>query len=145
LDVIIAALFLAAQTLIAAPLAVTRQLDAECPGWHFAPVTPEIEAEIRTRTPSWPANLLPGDFNGDGQADVAALVECKATVQLLVFVAAATGFSKQTLEKPQPADPRQFLHLIRREYGHDAIGVEYEAIGGHAWVLRDGRWQSVPR
>ena len=36
----------------------------------------------------------------------------------------------------------QFLHLIRGEYEHDAIGVEYEAIGGHAWVFRDGRWQS---
>jgi hypothetical protein len=28
---------------------------------------------------------------------------------------------------------------------HPAIGVEFEAIGGHAWVFRDGRWQSVAR
>ena len=59
--------------------------------------------------------------------------------------ATASGFSKQVLEKPQPLDPRQFLHLIRGEYEHDAIGVEYEAIGGHAWVFRDGRWKSVVR
>jgi len=24
----------------------------------------------------------------------------------------------------------------------DAIGVKYEAIGGHAWSFRNGRWQS---
>jgi len=142
--VIILPLFLAAQTLIAVPVAVRQALDSSCAGWRIAPVTPEIDAEIRTRTPSWPANLLPGDFNGDGQVDVAVLVDCKGSVQLDTFLATAAGFSKQILEKPQPLDPRQFLHLIRGEYEHDAIGVEYEAIGGHAWVYRDGRWQSVP-
>ena len=35
------------------------------------------------------------------------------------------------------------LYKLRGEFEHDAIGVEYEAIGGHAWVYRDGRWQSV--
>jgi hypothetical protein len=142
--VIILPLFLAAQTLIPVPVAVRQDLDSACAGWRMAPVTPEIEAEIRTRTPSWPVNLIPGDFNGDGQADVAILVECKGSVQLEAFLATSAGFAKQVLEKPQPLDPRQFLHLIRGEYEHDAIGVEYEAIGGHAWVYRDGRWQSVP-
>ena len=141
---IILPLFLAAQTLIAVPVAVRQELDGTCAGWRIAPVTPEIEAEIRTRTPSWPANLIPGDFNGDGQTDVAVLVDCKGSVQLDAFLATASGFSKQVLEKPQPLDPRQFLHLIRDEYEHDAIGVEYEAIGGHAWIFKDGRWQSVP-
>ena len=136
---------LTAQTLISVPDAVRQDLDTTCAGWRIAPVIPEVAAEIRTRTPSWPANLLPGDFNGDGRSDVAALVECKGTVQLLAFLATAQGFSKQVLEKPQPIDPRQFLHLIRQEYEHDAIGVEYEAIGGHAWVFRDTRWQMVRR
>ena len=136
---------LTAQTLISVPDAVRQDLDTACAGWRIAPVIPEVAAEIRTRTPSWPANLLPGDFNGDGRSDVAALVECKGTVQLLAFLATAQGFSKQVLEKPQPIDPRQFLHLIRQEYEHDAIGVEYEAIGGHAWVFRDTRWQMVRR
>ena len=136
---------LTAQTLISVPDAVRQDLETACAGWRIAPVTPEVDAEIRTRTPSWPANLLPGDFNGDGRTDVAVLVECRGTVQLLAFLAAAQGFSKQVLERPQPLDPRQFLHLIRQEYEHDAIGVEYEAIGGHAWVFRDTRWQMVPR
>jgi hypothetical protein len=35
--------------------------------------------------------------------------------------------------------------LIRKEYEHDAIGVEYEAIGGHAWVFRDRKWRSLPQ
>ena len=141
---IIVLLALAAQTLIAVPITVRHDLDAACAGWRIAPVMPEIAAEIRERTPSWPANLLPGDFNGDGKADVAILVDCKGSVQLEAFMATADGFAKQILEKPQPLDQRQFLHLIHGEYPHDAIGVEYEAIGGHAWIFKDGRWQSVP-
>lgn len=139
------AFLIAIQALIPVPGPIQQDLDASCAGWRLAPVMPEVEAEITTRTPSWPVNLIPGDFNGDGQTDVAALVQCKDTVQLVAFLATATGFAKQQLEKPQPLDPRQFLHLIRKEYDFDAIGVEYDAIGGHAWIFRAGRWQSVPR
>lgn len=138
------ALVLAMQV-IAAPDAVRKELDAICAGWRLAPVMPEIAEEIQTRTPAWPPNLLPGDFNGDGEVDVAVLLECKGSVQLVAFVSRERGFSKEVLESPEPVDPRQFLHLIRREYGHDAIGVEYDAVGGHAWVFRDGKWRSVPR
>jgi hypothetical protein len=122
-------LLLAMQVIVSIPEGIRRDLDASCTGWRLAPVTPEVAAEIHTRTPSWPSNLIPGDFNGDGETDAAT----------------SAGFSSQVLEKPQPLDPRQFLHLIRREYEHDAIGVEYEAVGGHAWILRDGRWQSIAR
>ena len=140
---IIVPLFLAAQTLISAPESVRKQLDSACAGWRLAPVLPEIEQEIHTRTPSWPANLIPGDFDGDRKTDLAVLVECKGTVELLAFIDTGSGYSKHVLEPPLSYDPRQFLHLIRGEYEHDAIGVEYEAIGGHAWVFRDGRWQKV--
>ena len=136
---------LAFQALIAPPAGVRADLDLTCPSWRLAPVLPEIEQEVRTRTPSWPVNLLPGDFNGDGQTDVAMLVECKGTVELSVFIAAESKFAKHVLEPPQLFDARQFLHLVRGEFEHDAIGVEYEAIGGHAWVFRAGRWQSVVR
>ncbi|MGH9221180.1 MAG: hypothetical protein ACRD1W_17880, partial [Vicinamibacterales bacterium] len=78
-------------------------------------------------------------------ADVAVLIECNGSAQLVAFLSNGASFSKQVLEKPQPYDAREFLHLIRGEYERDAIGVEYEAIGGHAWVFRDGRWQSVIR
>lgn len=141
----IASLVLAMQALIAVPDAVRQQLDTVCAGWQLAPVLPEIAEEIQTRTPTWPPNLLPGDFNGDREVDVAVLLECKGSVQLAAFVSRGSGFSMEVLEKPQPHDLRQFLYLIRKEYGRDAIGVEYEAIGGHAWVLRDGKWQSVLR
>ena len=144
-DVVILAVILTIQAQIAPPEAVTRELDALCSGWQLAPVIPEIAEEIKTRTPSWPPNLLPGDFNGDGQVDVAVLVECKGTSQLIAFLSKGEGFSKEVLEKPQPYDAREFLHLIRHEYEHDAIGVEFEAIGGHAWVFRDNHWQSVIR
>ncbi len=133
------------QAQIAPPAAVVKDLDSSCAGWQLAPVIPEIAEEIKTRTPSWPPNLLPGDFNGDGQVDVAVLVECKGSSQLVAFMSAGEGFSKEILEKPQPYDAREFLHLIRHEYEHDAIGVEFEAIGGHAWVFRDRRWQLVLR
>lgn len=141
----IAAFVLAMQSLIAVPDAVRQQLDTICAGWQLAPVMPEIAEEIKTRTPTWPPNLLPGDFNGDRQVDAAVLLECKGRVQLTVFLASGSRFSMAVLEQPQPHDPRQFLHLIRKEYGDDAIGVEYEAIGGHAWVFRNGTWRSVPQ
>ena len=139
----IPAAFLLFQTLIEVPPPVAAELGKACASWKLAPVLPEIEREIHTRTPSWPANMIPGDFNGDNKADVAVLVECKGTVELVVFVASGSGYEKHVLEPSQLFDPRQFLHLIRGEFAHDAIGVEYEAIGGHAWVLRDGRWQNV--
>ena len=142
---ILVPLFLAVQSLIPVPDAVRKELDSACAGWQLAPVLPEIAAEIRTRTPSWPPNLIPGDFNADRQADAAVLVECKGTVQVIAFLSGRSGFAKHVLEPSQPYDPRQFLHLIRGEYERDAIGVEYEAVGGHAWVFRDGRWQSIVR
>jgi hypothetical protein len=141
----ILALILVLQTQIAPPDAVRKDLDSICNGWQLAPVIPEIAEEIKTRTPTWPPNLVPGDFNGDGQVDVAVLVECQGTSQLIAFLSTGSGFSKDVLEKPQPYDAREFLHLIRKEYEHDAIGVEFEAIGGHAWVFRNNRWESVLR
>ena len=141
----IAALVLAMQSLIAVPDAVRQQLDTICAGWQLAPVLPEIAEEIKTRTPTWPPNLLPGDFNSDRAVDVAVLLECKGSVQLAAFLSSGSGFSMEVLEKPEPHDPRQFLHLIRKEYGDDAIGVEYEAIGGHAWVFHNNRWESLLR
>ena len=43
--------------------------------------------------------------------------------------------------------PRNFTHgeilRWRRVGGLVLAEVEYEAIGGHAWVFRDGRWQKV--
>jgi hypothetical protein len=143
LDVIIVSLFLAAQTLITLPDTVRAELDKGCVGWQLSPVLPEIAAEIKTRTPLWPANLLPGDFNADQRTDVAVLVECKGSVELLAFLSSGTAFTKYVLEPAVLFDARQFIHLIRGEYERDAIGVEYEAIGGHAWLFRDGRWQSV--
>ena len=142
---IIVSLFLTAQTLIALPDTVRAELDKGCAGWQLAPVLPEIAEEIKTRTPSWPANMIPGDFNADKKTDVAVLVECKGTVELVAFLSGASGFTKQVLEPATLFDARQFLHLVRGEYERDAIGVEYEAIGGHAWVFRDGRWQSLVR
>src|SRR5262245_42646271 len=99
----IAALLLSAQ-LIAPPAAVRADLDTICKGWQLAPVTPEIAAEIKTRTPTWPPNLLPGDFNGDKQIDVAVLIECNGSAQLVAFLSGTSGFSRQVLEKPQPYD-----------------------------------------
>lgn len=136
---------LAIQAQIAPPAAIRVALDEMCPGWHLAPVTPEIDAEIHSRTPSWPANLIPGDFNGDRQTDAAMLVECQGMVRLEVFLATPSGYSREELEVPEPLDQRQFLHLIRQEYEHDAIGVEFDAIGGHAWVYQHGKWQKLAR
>lgn len=137
------AIALVLQATITVPDAVRKELDTLCAGWQLASVMPEVADEIKTRTPTWPPNLLPGDFNGDNAIDVAVLQDCRGAVQLVVFLSRDGGFSKEVLEKPEPHDPRQFLHLIRKEYGHDAIGVEFEGVGGHAWVFRDGTWRSI--
>ena len=141
------------QAMLALPGPVRDDLAALCPGWRLAPVTPEVGAEIASRTPDWPANLIRGDFDGDASADFAVLAECPqnglSTVQLLVFMSDGETFRRAVIEPPAPPDAREFLHLIPAGagggYQRDAIGVEYDAIGGHAWVLRNGKWQSIPR
>lgn len=132
------------------PSDVRRAIDATHPGWRLAAVLPEIEAEIQERTPTWPANLILGDFDGNAETDVAVLVEHSdpairggRAVQLLAFLAERQAFTRYVLEDAAPHDARQFLHLIRERPQGDAIGVEYEAVGGHAWTYRDGRWQST--
>jgi hypothetical protein len=119
---------------ISAPEARPKELDSPAPGWQLAPVTRRLPRRSDAHA-ELAAELTPRDFNGDGQIDVAVLIECNGSAQLVAFLSNASGFSKQVLEKPQPYDPREFLHLIRQEYEHDAIGVEYEAIGGHAWCF----------
>lgn len=138
-------LALVVQSLIAVPDPVRTTLDAACPSWRLAPVMPEVSDEIRNRTPSWPPNLIPGDFDGNGQVDVAVLVECGGRVELLAFLRSGSGFDKHVIEPSQPVDPRQFLHPIQKEYERDAIGVEYIAIGGHAWIFQNRIWRSMPR
>ena len=63
---------------------------------------PEIAEEIKTRTPAWPPNLLPGDFNGDGEVDVAVLLECKGSVQLVAFLSSGPGFSRRSWKSRNP-------------------------------------------
>lgn len=141
-------LTLAAQD-VALPDAVRRQIGAAHPGWKLAAVMPEVEREIRERTPAWPPNMILGDFDGNKQTDIAVLVEYPDTaviggraVQLLAFLNTGKAFTMFVLEKAAPHDLRQFLHVIRDAREGDAIGVEYEAIGGHAWSYRNGKWQS---
>lgn len=145
----ILALLVAWQAAAVVPEAIGRDLDASCAGWTLAAVIPEVAAEIRGRTPEWPANFIGGDFDQNGRADVALLSECNGRVQLLAFLAGPSGYTKHVVEDAQPPDPREFLHLIDRNstggYERDAIGVEYHLIGGKAWIFRGDRWQSSAR
>lgn len=145
----ILALVVAWQAAAVVPEAIGRDLDASCPGWTLAAVIPEVAAEIRARTPEWPANFISGDFDQNGRADVALLSDCKGKVQLLAFLAGPSGYAKHVVEDAQPLDPREFLHLIDSNssggYERDAIGVEYHLIGGKAWIFRGDRWLSSAR
>jgi hypothetical protein len=134
---------------VALPADVRRQIDALHDGWKLAAVMPEVAGEIRERTPAWPPNMILGDFDGNRQTDVAVLVEYPdaalpggRAVQLFAFLGSGTAFTRFALEPPAPLDSRQFLHLVRERGAADAIGVEYEAIGGHTWTFRNGKWQS---
>ncbi|OFW43730.1 MAG: hypothetical protein A3J29_09715 [Acidobacteria bacterium RIFCSPLOWO2_12_FULL_67_14b] len=133
------------------PAAVRQQIDALHREWRLARVLPEVELEIRGRTPTWPPNLILGDFDGNHETDVAVLVEYPdaavrggSAVRLLAFLGNGQVFTMFVLEQAAPHDARQFLHLIREARSGDAIGVEFEAIGGHAWTYRRGQWQSSP-
>jgi hypothetical protein len=145
----ILAALLAWQAVTTMPEAVRRDLDTSCPGWTLASVIPEVAEEIRSRTPEWPANFISGDFNADGRADVAVLAGCRGRVEVLAFLAGSSGYTRHVVEKAQPLDAREFLHLIYKDtgggYERDAIGVEYHSIGGKAWIFRDNRWQSIAR
>ena len=148
----IIAMFIAMQAAAAIPAAVSNDLATWCAGWRLAPVIPEVDAEIRGRTPEWPPNLIFGDFDANGQRDIAVLAECpknggRSTVQVLAYLAGKEGFTRFALEKPEPLDEREFLHLIiggsKGGYGRDAIGVEFHTIGGHTWIFQDQKWQLV--
>ena len=134
---------------VALPADVRRQLDAVHTGWKLAAVLPEVESESRERTPRWPPNMILGDFDGNRQTDVAVLIEYPEpklaggrAVQLYAFLGDGKAFKRFVLEQPAPLDPRQFLHLMREAGTSDAVGVEYEAIGGHEWRYRNRKWQS---
>lgn len=57
------------------PAAVRVKLDRRFPGWRFAEVREEIRRALKESSPGAHPDLVRGDFDGNGRADYALLIE----------------------------------------------------------------------
>jgi hypothetical protein len=145
------------------PRSIQAQIDVEYPGWRVSSVEPTVAASLRLANASDEVNVIRGDFDGNGRPDYAVLIEYPLSdrqaisgVQVLALFAEHTGYKLLALERPHAHFPNQYVRLIRRgsrgydlarnmefRYERDAIGVEFEGEGGHAWVYRLGKFVSI--
>jgi hypothetical protein len=68
----------------AMPHAVAARLDAAFPGWTLAKAGAEPTAAVRDRFSSGPINLIQADFDGNGRADYALLIEYQSAAKRVV-------------------------------------------------------------
>lgn len=149
------------------PEPVRTMLDQRHPGWRVADVTAEVRANVGQRLGPTPG-MVSGDFDGNGRADYALLIEYPNTVEpskafthiveALAFLDTGRGFSMVRLRDRQPGpEPTLFVTLQRRgtqgfdveanatfTYPLDSIGEWYfgKAAGG-SYIYRDGRFRYV--
>jgi hypothetical protein len=57
------------------PAAVRSMLDSKYPGWQPSHVGADVQAFVRERSPVASANMITGDFDGNGRPDYAILLE----------------------------------------------------------------------
>jgi hypothetical protein len=102
------------------PRAITLRLDAEYPGWQIASMSEESAGYWRQEYPDKPANVLRGDFDGNGLRDYAVLIAYPdATAdghplqfrRALVFLRTRTGFRSVLLTESILVVPREELHF----------------------------------
>ena len=148
------------------PADVRSALDRMHPGWRVAEVDSEVRRDSHARLGETP-NVITGDFDGSGRADLAILIEYpnvdepdKAFThysEIIAFLNTATGYLPVRLRDRQPAPhPIQFLTLQKRGargfdfeanrkfiYPHDAIGEWYFEKGGGSYVYENGKFRYI--
>ena len=150
----------------AIPGAVRVILDQRYAGWRVASVSGEVRDWVGDRLGPTP-NVIVGDFDGNGQADCAVLIEYPNTdapekaythyLEVLAFLDDAGSPRLVRVRDRQPGpNPEQFLALQRRgaegfdfeankkfTYAHDSIGEWYFGKAGGTYIFSDGRFRYV--
>ncbi|MFL6207940.1 MAG: hypothetical protein ACJ74W_03780 [Pyrinomonadaceae bacterium] len=112
------------------PPPVQIMLDAQYPGWNFAPIMDEVREFFKKERPGARANLIAGDFDGDGQTDYAAQIEHGIILDhngapagheqhLLAFMRRQTGYKLYKLTECGTGD---HIYLAKKGDG----GYDYE-------------------
>lgn len=150
----------------ALPGAIRAILDQRYPGWRVADVSREVRAAVGQRLGLTPG-VISGDFDGNGRADYAMLLEYPNTdepgkafthfVEALAFLDNAGSFGLVRLRDRQPGPNSDlFLTLQKRgaqgfdfeankkfTYPHDSIGEWYFEKAGGTYIYGDGRFRYV--
>jgi hypothetical protein len=147
---------------ISLPVALESTLDQKFPGWHYQSVDPEITSYLRANiSPDARPDLISGDFDGNGLADFAALIEhqsndnpepaAQTSFSLVIFLRSAGGFKMQVLE---PLG--DYLVLMKRgeqdydfeaqqyfNYPHDSIFMGIWDKAGSSYIFEKGRFRAI--
>lgn len=138
-------------------------LDRRFPGWKYLEVEEEITKFLRQEISRFARpDLISGDFNGDGRADYAALIEQNSSTRkrseaearrsyLVVFLKQRRGFQVHVLD-PEGA----YLCLMKRgqwdydyekqsffTYQTDAIFAGIFEKGGTSHIYRKGKFRAI--
>ena len=148
---------------ISLPPKMKVALDRRFPGWKYLEVEEEITTFLRQEISRFVRpDLISGDFNGDGRADYAVLIEQIRSVgkrreaevrrsYLVIFLKQRTGFQVHVLD---PAGA--YLTRIKRgrwdydyetqsyfTYQNDAIFAGIFGKAGTSYIYRKGRFRAV--
>jgi hypothetical protein len=147
------AILLLAAALLELPAGVHARLDQTVPGWKLSPVAPQISDWFRDYRLDYQANLIKGDFDGDGRADYALQVLAHGKQVLVVVLERKDGYAAHVLAEDKP-DP--FVFLLRYDKGSkdfdfdklkpfryrtDAVGLMYFDRTPLTFVYRRGHFQ----
>jgi hypothetical protein len=152
-----ASLCYAQQTLSQLPPAVCEMLDREYKGWRLAEVSPEVREHFARHKVVFAPNLLRGDFNGDGRADVALLITHKERCIVLAFLTKGQSVRKHIKANfPNGSDVPLYLWLFCKGekahnyetgrdfvYPRDTIGLMFYEKAGVAYLYERGKFRKV--
>ena len=146
------------------PGSVRSMLDAKYPGWQPSQVGADVQAFVRERSSVASANIIKGDFDGNGRTDYAVLLEYPSGpqvgainwLQLVAFLAEKKSFKLIVLNDPIPSEPQFYITLQRKgargynlatykrfRYPHDSIGMWYFGVAGGTFIYSNGRFRHV--
>jgi hypothetical protein len=129
-------------------------------------VSDGVHQFFRERFPGARPHLIRGDFDGDGRADYAVLIEhsnfdrsgasFSHVVEKLAFLKRGAQYKLFALEGPAPANSELYLTLARKgeesrdfhtekkfKYPNDSITVSYFEKAGGTYIYRNGRFRYV--
>jgi hypothetical protein len=146
---------------------IRATLDAKFPGWRLAEPIGALRDFVAQRSPGSHPSLLVGDFDGNGQADYALLIEhtnfdrrgkaFSHVKQTLVFLAGTQSFTLIALNEPSPADGCVYLTLRKKGtegfdfeanrkffYPSDSIGYSFfEKAASGTYIYTNGAFRYV--